>query len=166
MNTYNNIVYKFIIMKNLEKRLENILKNFIAMKNENISKTIKNVGVMLMILPLLILLIDIISEFGIGILRIYSISTFPTMLDLAISQHQNILINITSMEISEISQGVNTSSYTYVLFTQQMNTITYITGQNIIKDLINTIIDSIISIMAMIIIYFYIKHLKHKTTAK
>jgi len=164
MNTYNKIVYKFIIMKNLEKRLENILKNFIAMKNENISKTIKNVGVMLMILPLLILLIYIISEFGIGILRIYSISTFPTMLDLAISQHQNILINITSMEISEISQGVNTSSYTYVLFTQQMVTIEHIILQDIIKDLTNTIIDSIIFIILILI--FYIRQLKNKTIAK
>jgi len=158
MNTYNNIVYKFIIMKNLEKRLENILKNFIAMKNENISKTIKNVEVMLMILPLLILLIDIISEFGIGILGIYSISTFPTMLDLAISQHQNILINITSMEISEISQGVNTSSYTYVLFTQQMVTIEHIILQDIIKDLTDEILLGIIAIISFLVYNKIHKH--------
>jgi hypothetical protein len=146
-------------MKNLKKRLENILKNFMAMKNENISKTIKNVGVMLMILPLLILLIDIISEFGIGILGIYSISTFPTMLDLAISQHQNILINITSMEISEISQGVNTSSYTYVLFTQQMVTIEHIILQDIIKDLTDEIL---LGIIAIIIFLVYNKIYKHQ----
>ena len=76
MNTYNIIAYKFIIMKNLKKRLENILKNFMAMKNENISKTIKNVGVMLMILPLLILLIDIISIYGIQILYLYLYSLY------------------------------------------------------------------------------------------
>jgi hypothetical protein len=160
-------------MKNLKKRLENILKNFMAMKNENISKTIKNVGVMLMILPLLILSIDIISIFGIQILYLYLYSLYlfiysilPTMINLSISQsqHQNILINITSMEISEISQGINTSSYTYVLFTQWMNTITHITVQDIIKDLTNTIIDGIIFIILIII--FYIRQLKNKTTAK
>ncbi|MCG2868413.1 MAG: hypothetical protein L7G90_03465 [Candidatus Nanopusillus sp.] len=151
-------------MKNLEKRLESILKNFTAMKNENTLKKVKNVTIILMLLPLLILLIGIISTFGTGILGMYSISIFLTMLDLAISQHQNILINITNMEISKISQGINTSSYTYVLFTQWMNTITHITVQDIIKDLTNTIIDSIIFIMLIII--FYIRQLKHKTTAK
>ncbi len=153
-------------MKNLEKHLENISKNVTTiLKNENILKKVKNVTVILMLLLLLILLIYIISIFGIGILGIYSISIIPTMLNLAISQHQNILINITKIEIALISQGTNTSSYTYVLFTQWMNTITYIIVQDIIKDLTNTIIYGIIFIIS-ILIYFYIKHLKHKTTAK
>jgi len=166
MNTYNIIVYMFIIMKNLEKRLENILKNVTVIKNENILKTIKNVTVILMLLPLLILLISIISIFGIGILGIYANSIFPTMTYLAISQHKDTLINIANAEITLISQGINTSFYTYVLFTQWVNTITHITVQDIIKVLTNMIIDVIISIILVIIIYFYIKHLKHKTITK
>jgi len=147
-------------MKNLEKQLENIMK----MKNENILKTVKKITVILMLLPTLILLISIISIFGTEILGIYSISIISTMLNLAIPQHQNILINIANIERSAISQGVNTSFYTYVIFAQQMNTIEHIILQDIIKDLTNTIIDSIIFIS--IIIYFYIRRLKHKTIAK
>jgi hypothetical protein len=154
-------------MKNLKKRLENILKNFMAMKNENISKTIKNVGVMLMILPLLILLIDIISIYGIQILYLYLYSLYlfiysilPTMINLSISQsqHQNILINIANMEISEISQGVNTSSYTYVLFTQQMVTIEHIILQDIIKDLTDEILLGIIAIISFLVYNKIHKH--------
>jgi hypothetical protein len=154
------MVYKFVIMKNLKKRLENILKNFMAMKNENISKTIKNVGVMLMLLPLLILLIDIISKYGIPILYLYIYSILPTMINLSISQsqHQNILINITSMEISEISQGVNTSSYAYVLFAQQMVTIEHIILQDIIKDLTDEILLGIIAIISFLVYNKIYKH--------
>ena len=150
-------------MKNLEKYLENILKNVIAiLKNENILKKMKNITVILMLLPLLILLISIISIFGIGILGIYSISVILTMSYLAISQHQDILINITNTETALISQGINASFYTYVLFTQWMNIITRIIVQDIIKDLTNTIIYGIIFII-LIIIYFLFLHKASKT---
>jgi len=147
-------------MKNLEKRLETILKT----KNENILKVIKNITVMLMLLPLLILLIGIISILGIEILGIYTNSIIPTMFNLTISQHQDILINITSMEISAISQGIMSVDHIYVLFAKQIYTIEYIILQDIINGLTNTIMDGII--FMSIIMYFYIRHLKHKTITK
>jgi len=154
------------------------MKNFdllrmLQEKIEKIQKIIQKITFILMLLPSLVILIDIISISGIQILYLYLYSLYlyiysilPTMINLSISQsqHQNILINITSMEISEISQGINTSSYTYVLFTQQMVTIEHIILQNIIKDLTNTIIDSIIFIILILI--FYIRQLKNKTIAK
>jgi ABC-type dipeptide/oligopeptide/nickel transport system permease subunit len=151
------------------------MKNFdlLRMLQEKIEKIIQKITFILMLLPSLVILIDIISILGIQILYLYLYSLYlyihsilPTMINLSISQsqHQNILINITSMEISKISQGVNISSYTYVLFAQQMVTIEHIILKNIIKDLTNTIIDGIIFIILILI--FYIRQLKNKTIAK
>jgi len=141
-----------------------IAYNFIIIKKFDPLRILQKVTLILMLLPILNLLIYITLILGIEILGIYSLSIIPTMSNLAISQHKNILINITSIEISAISQGKISVDNTYVLFAQQMYNIEYIVLQDIIKDLTNTIIDGIIFIS--IIIYFYIRHLKHKTIAK